>query len=145
MGVSTARVAAMQKEGILIQIAHGRFNRAESILGLVKWLKNKVGQGENSTVKIKAHKASLENQLMEIQLSRARGEALDRRAVDAAWAHIILLVRQKLFLLPGKIAPRIPYLKNEIEASAEILRELEEIMVELSRPIEYESETPDEE
>jgi len=145
MGVSTARVAAMQKEGILVQVAHGRFNRAESILGLVKWLKNKVGQGENSTVKIKAHKASLENQLMEIQLSRARGEALDRRAVDSAWAHIILLVRQKLFLLPGKIAPRIPYLKNEVEAAAEILRELEEIMIELSRPIEYESEAQEDE
>ncbi len=145
LGVSTARIAAMQKEGVLTQLAHGRFDRAESILGLVKWFKAKIGQGEHSAVRIRSKKADIETQLMEIQLSRAKGESYDRRAVDAAWAHLVLLVRQKLLLLPGKIAPRIPYLKNEIEAQAEILRELEEILTELARPIDYEDGTEESE
>ena len=80
--------------------------------------------------------------LLDNALAVANKSVIGVQEVFDAWAFILLRVRDRFLRLPNKIAPRIPYLKDETAIAAEIQREVEEILTELSRPVDYDATKP---
>jgi len=81
------------------------------------------------------------NALLDTAIATANRTSIPQVEVDEAWTHIVLTIRQKFLGLPSKIAPRIPYLKSEVEIEAEIQKEVEQILTDLARTPEYQPET----
>jgi phage terminase Nu1 subunit (DNA packaging protein) len=140
LDVSAPRVSHLVTEGILSQDERGRLERRKTMHALFSWFRNRMGEGKTSAAQAKAEGRLLENELLRLAVEKAKGGAIPAAQVDKAWEHIILLLRQKLLGIPNKIAPRMPYLKNESEIESAILAEIEDALLELSRPIDYQPE-----
>lgn len=138
--VSGPRINSMVKEGIVHQISQGRFDRVLSLKGIFKWMRGRIGQGETTQAKVRSRKTELENELLTIQVQRARGDALDRRDVEKAWADRMIILQQQMLTLPSQFAGRVAYFKNAAECEAELRKLMEEYLQNAARPIDYEAE-----
>ena len=54
--------------------------------------------------------------------------------------NIVLLCKQRLLRIPNKVAPRLPFCKSEADMEIELQKEIDEALLELSRPPDYETE-----
>jgi hypothetical protein len=129
--------------GFFHQDERGRLPRRETIHDACRWLRSRAGDGKRTAVAAKRRSVELNNELLEMAVAREKRESIPVAEVDKAWAAIILNVRGPLLRLPNKMAPRIPYLKDEAAIEAELLREVEETLALMARPVEYRPDEPD--
>ena len=139
--LSVGRISQLVTEGVLVLDSNGKYERAKNVGLLMRWFKSRITGASKDITAIKASKLAKEDELLQIELNKARGEALMRDKVEAAWANIVLVARQKLMGFPNKFAPRVPFLKDQAEAEKELLTEMEEICSELSKPVNYGNQT----
>lgn len=86
----------------------------------------------------KLKKLKAERKLVEINLDRARKEALDASTVFSVWEGLLMNFRQKLLRTPSKIAPRLAFMESQVEVEQELEKELCEALDEMSKPMSYE-------
>lgn len=137
-GVSPSRISIMEREGTLPEKSDGHYARWPSLVAVFRWMRGRVGIGENTATKAKADKAHLENRLMQIKIEREEGKALDIRIAERLMSERVLTAREKLMRVGNKLGGQAAFWKDANEAEAAIRREIEEACEELSRPIEWE-------
>ncbi|HEX6925655.1 MAG TPA: hypothetical protein VF167_09495 [Longimicrobiaceae bacterium] len=81
----------------------------------------------------KARKMAAEAELAEIELAKARGDALALSDLEAVVARDYTKVRERLQALPGRLAPLVVGVKSVGEATKLIVPVVREVMQELSR------------
>ena len=136
-GITPSRVSNQVKDGILHLDSRGKYPRREAIHELLSHYRTRIGEGKTTAGAAKNQSLQLGNRLLEIQVAKAEGRAIDRDVVEKSWANLILTCREKLLRLANKVAPRIPYLKSESEIEGAIDLEVRECLSELARPPEY--------
>jgi len=104
------------------------------VRGFIKYHDERAERKTSSIADEKQKKLCAERQLVEIALARAKGDVLDAGLVEKEWSETILLCRQKLLNIPSKVAPRLLYVKTQQEMEAEIQKEIDEALAELSQP-----------
>lgn len=138
LSVSKIRVRQLAKDGPLQQDANGRFPRAVNIKLIVQAMHQGLVGDKKSTLDAKRTRLEKQNELLEISLQKARGDALDKREVEKVWENLVLLFRQKMLRIPSKVSPRLQFCKSEVEAEKELRQEVDEALLELSRVQDFE-------
>jgi hypothetical protein len=77
-------------------------------------------------------KLAAEATLIELSLAKTRHELLDAKQVARTWQEIVLSIKRHLMTLSSKLAPRVPFMTSTEAARAEINREIDTILIELS-------------
>lgn len=140
-GVSSSRISIMEREGTLPEKSGSHRPRWESLVAVFRWMRGRIGIGENTATKAKADRAHLENRLMQIKIEREEGKALDIRIAERLLAERLLTARERLMRIGNKLGPQAAFWKDANEAESAIHGQIEEACEELSRPIEWEEES----
>ena len=82
----------------------------------------------------KLKKLRAERKMAELQLAKATNKALDADAVIRSWQNVVLIARQKFLGLESKLSSQLGFTDFQ---QAELRREIEEALTELSRPQQY--------
>jgi len=139
LGCTNANVTHVMREGVFSVDKKGNLPREEITMKIVRWLQEKARK-KTTDLDDKKEKLRIEKELLQIQLDKAKGVTLEAVEVERAWANIVQLCKGRLLTIPNKLAPRIPFCKNEREIEAEIQKEIDESLHELSRQPDYEAE-----
>lgn len=139
LGCTNANVTHVMREGVFSVDKKGNLPREEITMKIVRWLQEKARK-KTTDLDDKKEKLRIEKELLQIQLDKAKGVTLEAVEVERAWANIVQLCKGRLLRIPNKLAPRIPFCKNEREIEAEIQKEIDESLHELSRQPDYEAE-----
>lgn len=139
LGCTNANVTHVMREGVFSVDKKGNLPREEITVKIVRWLQEKARK-KTTDLDDKKEKLRIEKELLQIQLDKAKGVTLEAVEVERAWANIVQLCKGRLLRIPNKLAPRIPFCKNEREIEAEIQKEIDESLHELSRQPDYEAE-----
>ncbi len=78
-------------------------------------------------------KMAAEAALAELELAKARGEAVSIEDVGQVWEDISASIRARLLPMGGKLAPRVAPMRKRSEVKAAIDAEVHEALDELSR------------
>lgn len=140
MGVARSRISHLIRDGVFSQSTDSRMPRQKNIFELVRHLQSLAKQ-KQSSFDDKLEIARIDKELKQIELDKALNKSLDAGAVEKAWLNIILLCKQRLLRIPNKVAPRLPFCKSEADMEHELQKEIDEALLELSRPPDYEVET----
>lgn len=139
LGCTNANLTHIMREGVFSVDRKGDLPREEITMKIVRWLQEKARR-KTADMDDKKEKLRIEKELLQIQLDKAKGVTLEAVEVERAWANIVQLCKSRLLRIPNKIAPRIPFCKNEREIESEIQKEIDESLHELSRAPDYEAE-----
>lgn len=139
--VTVQRIYQMANEGIVHQISRGRFDLVKSLTGIIIWQRETRVDDRMSATSMKKKGLELDNQLKQLALSRAMRDAYDRQETETAWSERLHAAAELLRQTPAKIAPRIAYMRDEAEATAEFTKLIDEVCAELARPVDYEAKT----
>ena len=66
--------------------------------------------------------------LAEIELAKQRGELVRADAVEQEWSRMVQTARDRLLLIPERLAPRLSLAKEEAECRSLLQREIEEAL-----------------
>ena len=124
-------------EGYFPPPINGVYQLTPCLAGMVRYLRELADRNSDSMAEEKLRKTRAERQLAELKLARQRKESLDAQTVLKAWETILLTIRQKMLALPSKLSPRLVYFDEMPKIEAELEREINEALVDLSKPITY--------
>ncbi len=130
LGVTPPRISQLAASGVFKPDERGNYPLAESLKAACVLLRDRAGIDD-----LKSLKLEKQNRLLDYEIERASGQLLDAKEVERAWVNIILLCKQRLLRIPNKVAPRLPFCKSESDMEIEIQKEIDEALLELSRPV----------
>ncbi len=139
LDLSQPRIAQLVSAGTLTADHRGRLPRLETLKAAVAWLRSLHDEGKTLAAKTKQEKAQLEVEALRRTAAKEEASLIPIEEAFKAQQEILLLSRQKFLGLGNKLAPRIPYLKDERAIEEAINEEVREALKELSRPLEYSS------
>lgn len=104
------RVQQLAAEGVLPKGERGRYGLVACVQGYVRYLKDRAVVGDAAgeggpAADDKARKLRAEVGLAELELARARGEVVDRAAVEAGLAAMDGALKDRLLMVPLSAAP----------------------------------------
>ena len=125
------RVQQLVKEGILPRPIKGLYEPISCNHAYIDYLRKQItGAGELSLTDERTRLTKCQADLAEIELQKARGEMIPSKRAMAAWGGVVQNVRQKLLVIPSRLAPvlagikSIPQMKEKLEeAIYEVLNE----------------------
>ncbi len=129
MHLSASRVSQLVSEGVLTQDARGRHRREETLLAIIEHFR----RGSELSA-LKREKLERQNRILARAEAREEGDLVSRKEAEDGWCLACIFLRDRLLLLPAKLASRIAYLSNEVIAEAEFRSEIEAVLTELSKP-----------
>ena len=141
--LSDQRHRQLAKMGYFPPPIKGQYQMEPALQGIIRYLRDQAAKSENTLEQEKLKKLTAERQLAELQLATKRGEALDAAAVFKTWENMLVTFRQKLLAMPAQIAPRVAFLKNQDEVETALEREVNDYLIDLSKPQNY-AETDEE-
>lgn len=115
----------------------GEYELAPTIRGLFKYYRESYQSGRKDAQELKRQKIEEEVAILRITRRRVEREVCEVSVVERIWGALVLNFRQHVMRVPAKVAPRLPFCKNETEMEKLLYDELEECMIELSRPQDY--------
>ena len=142
--VTSQRVSYMTRDGIIEQDGKGRYHLRTTLHRLFRYYRTRIGEGKSKAALAKQEAQALQNEILKETLKRTRGETITLAEAEKALADVILRARDKFLHLGNKLAPRIPYLKDEAAIESEIRAAHEEALAELARPVDYRPDKPEE-
>lgn len=129
LGVTPARVSQMAGDGLFFPDSKGAYPEAASLRAACRLLRDRAGIDD-----LKSAKLQKQNRLLDYEIEKASGQLLEAGAVEKAWINLVLLAKQRLLRIPNKVVPRLPFAKSEAEMEVLIQAEIDEALLELSRP-----------
>jgi hypothetical protein len=109
----------------------GYYQLEPTVRGLLSYYRERNKKEKES---LSGEKLRAERKMAELQLARATNKALDADVVIRSWQNVVLIARQKFFGLESKLSSQLGFTDFQ---QAELRREIEEALAELSRPQQY--------
>lgn len=112
LDLSRNRIHELGRMGILVKVENGRYDMRASVLGYIKWLRDRAlrknpgpdgEQGESS----KARKMKAEAEMAEIELDTLKGNRLVKDQAEEAWLKTAAMLRTRLVSIPTTLTPQI--------------------------------------
>jgi phage terminase Nu1 subunit (DNA packaging protein) len=135
LSVSRKTIAEWAASGIVVRVAHGKYNLRESVRGFAKHMRERGPAGDATAV---AAVASHRGELLKIQAERAKFQLEQEREewvtiadVEAHWASALRTLRSGVMAIPARVAARVPGLSREMVY--EMDQEIREALTELAR------------
>jgi len=134
-GLTDRRHRHLATEGYIPQPVRGRYPFQPTLAGIIRFHKDQWAKRTGTMAEEKQRLIKAQRQMVELHLSRERGETLDANEVQRAWAFIVMTIRQRFMGMAAKLAPRLPFCKGVTEMEKMIDSDSREILADLSRPI----------
>ena len=100
----------LSPEGVVPKAGRGRYELVPVVCGYIQYLKGRSPDASVMSIdEARQRKAAAEAELVEIELARARGDAVSIEDVAKAWDGILTGVRARMLALPTKIAPLVTH------------------------------------
>lgn len=128
-GLSASRISQMAADGTLAQLPDGRFPTFQTARTLIGYYRSKGGDLSMLAQEEKRKKI----ELLDIEIGKAHGVLIRTEVIRPLWEEFILITRQKLLNVAGKVAPRLAFCRAEYEFQKAIDDEIREALLELSR------------
>jgi hypothetical protein len=132
LAVSGPRVSQMATEGKLPSTVSGRHPRAATIKAIAEHLRTR---GDLSA--LAAQEKERKVALLDIALAKARNEVMQVEDVHRVWGDIVIRARDAFRRLGSKVSSVLPYCRSEAEMQRKIEDACDEILIEISRPVDY--------
>ena len=120
----------LAQSGVFPSPQRGYYLLEPTIRGLLCYYRDRNKKEKESLSEERLKKLRAERKMAELQLAKA----MDADAVVRSWQNIVLTARQKFLGLENKISSRLGFTDFQ---RAELRREIEEALTELSRPQQY--------
>jgi len=133
IGVTPARLAQLNAEGIIQKLKHATYPTTE-IAKYCDHLRNQLlngGGGQTLTAR-RAQWLEEKTRITQLERQRLEGELLDRRQVQETWLGIVGVIRTKLLALPSRAAVKLGMARNAVEAQQILAANVRELLQELS-------------
>lgn len=114
LGCSAPTVRTLTAQGVLVQCSKGRWDIADSVQRYVAH-KLAVKRGDED----KARKLAADADLAEAKAQKIRGELLDAKEVETAWAAILRDIKAQMLAIPPRLEARLPHLGKEVSREAD--------------------------
>ena len=124
----------LAQSGVFPSPQRGYYLLEPTIRGLLCYYRDRNKKEKESLSEERLKKLRAERKMAELQLAKAMNKAMDADAVVRSWQNIVLTARQKFLGLENKISSRLGFTDFQ---RAELRREIEEALTELSRPQQY--------
>ena len=124
----------LAQSGVFPSPQRGYYQLEPTIRGLLCYYRDRNKKEKESLSEERLKKLRAERKMAELQLAKAMNKAMDADAVVRSWQNIVLTARQKFLGLENKISSRLGFTDFQ---RAELRREIEEALTELSRPQQY--------
>ncbi|NLT94854.1 MAG: hypothetical protein GXW85_04860 [Clostridia bacterium] len=137
LGFTRQRVNQLDKEGVLVKAAPGRWPLADNIKKYLEFVKygQRTSEEEEAEIQYWEEKALHEKakrETAELKLAKMQNQLHDARDVELALTNMVVTFRNKVLSIPQKLAPKIIGLDNLAEITEAINEELYEALTELS-------------
>jgi phage terminase Nu1 subunit (DNA packaging protein) len=131
LNLTERRIQQLVKDNILPRPVKGYYEPVHCVHAYIEYLKKQIsGSGEISLTDERTRLTKYQADLAEIELQKARGEMIPSKRAMSAWGGVVQNVRQKLLVIPSRLAPvltgikSIPQMKEKLEESIyEVLNE----------------------
>lgn len=114
LGISPRAVRNLAADGILERAGKGDFRAAESVQAYVRYrealARKKRSDGQNLKAAAEVRLKAAQADAAEMKAAAMRGELLNARDVEAAWAAILRDVRAGMLAVPGRVQQTLPHL-----------------------------------
>ena len=124
----------LAQSGLFPPPERGYYQLEPTIRGLLSYHRERNKREKKFLSGEKLKKLRAERKMAELQLAKATNKALDADAVIRSWQNMVLTARQKFLGLESKLSPQLGFTDFQ---RAELRREIEEALTELSRPQQY--------
>jgi hypothetical protein len=132
LGVSTSRVAQMVGERIFNVDLKGRHDRETTYREIIVHLRKSADLTE-----LRRERLTAQNRILNAEAKRTEGILVPLKEVEEAWSERILMSRALWLRMPSRLAARLAYMKDQVEVQDALEQEVNSILTELSKPIDY--------
>lgn len=110
LDLSERRVQQLGREGVIPKPERGQYDLVGAVRGYVRFLReqaarNAGGTADFGTERVRLIKAKAD--LAEMEAAVMRGDLVQAEAVEQAWTSVLALLKQRLLVLPDRIAPLV--------------------------------------
>lgn len=130
------RLQQLAKEGVVPVAIKGRYEMIGCVQGYIKYLRARAVGTELTSeafTQQRARKTAATADMAEMERDRQRGIYLHAEEVKMAWIAIAQNVKQRLLLIPAKIAVRLLSLKKASDVQTLLRDEITEALEEISK------------
>jgi hypothetical protein len=132
--LTPGRISQLIEEGVIRRGEEG-FDKDQT---MEDW--NSYLRGQSDISAARRQNVEKKNELLQIEIDRAKGDVMPVSDVMKAWENIIFTVREKFLRLAAKISPRLPFCKSEAEMAKIVDDEIREVLFDISRTPDYQGE-----
>lgn len=121
----------------------GRYPVGPTLLGLVNYYRHQAEKKTDDMAKEELRFKTAKADIAEIERDKRKGRLIELNQAEAGWDNIVLSFRSRALTLPVKSAPLVLHCKSQPEAQALLSREVNELLQELARPVDYRQAEPE--
>lgn len=110
LDLSERRVQQLGRDGVIPKPERGQYDLVGAVRGYVRFLREQAarnggGTADFGTERVRLIKAKAD--LAEMEAAAMRGDLVAAEAVEQAWTAVLALLKQRLLVLPDRIAPLV--------------------------------------
>jgi hypothetical protein len=140
LDLSERRIQQLGREGVIPKPERGQYDLIGAVRGYVNYLREQAGRNAGGTADFGTERVRLikaKADLAEMEAAALRGNLVAAEEVEQAWTAVLTLLKQRLIVLPDRIAPLI-HEETSIAGARNLMRKtIVEALAELAnQPVE---------
>ncbi|MDQ0352484.1 phage terminase Nu1 subunit (DNA packaging protein) [Alkalibacillus filiformis] len=123
LGLSDRRIRQLENEGVLVKVAHGKFDLTQSVQTYIESLRERYSSAEYLNLKREqAMHEKAKRQKTELELQFLQADTHHSQDIELAMNAMVESFKSRSLLIPGTAAERVQHLK-ELEPIKEVIKE----------------------
>jgi phage terminase Nu1 subunit (DNA packaging protein) len=131
LGISSATVSKLASEGVLPRAGRGEYDAPGCVQAYVRHRLGTAAKEDPTVVRLMNERSRLTKAKADAAEREARvrgGELVEASEIEAAWVSVITTARNRLRLIPSKVALRVVGLKSPADAQELLRREIDDAL-----------------
>lgn len=131
LGISSAMVSRLASEGVLPRAGRGQYDAAATVQAYLRYRLGNAAKDDPTARGLMSERSRLTKAKADAAEREARvraGELVEAGEIEAAWVSVITTARNRLRLIPSKVAPRVAGMKSPADAQELLRREIDDAL-----------------
>lgn len=131
LGISSAMVSRLASEGVLPRAGRGEYEAAACVQAYVRYRLGNAAKEDPTARGLMSERSRLIKAKADAAEREARvraGELVEADEIEAAWVSVITTARNRLRLIPSKVAPRVIGMKSPADAQELLRKEIDDAL-----------------
>lgn len=131
LGISSAMVSKLASEGVLPRAGRGEYDAAACVQAYLRHRLNSAAKDDPTARGLMSERSRLTRAKADAAEREARvraGELVEADKIEAAWVSVVTAARNRLRLIPSKVAPRVVGMKSPADAQELLRKEIDDAL-----------------